>query len=839
MISSGMNPHGLEDVTLTFHVLDQQSDGTWAEINTYTSKNRLYCWARFPKEARDAWGDAWTVECIEDGENIETRYDELPKYYSYKMEDPEYVTMYVESENRYYYVTEDEDGDYVASSPVQEGVAPPVGAIHCSSYWGTAGDAERPLFMVRGKQDFYVQIFHVFSFGIPEYATVYILDTSGSMGGGDNNSNNYRKSTHAITQTLMEYFCMENCDARIFMYAGTYANNITAQDLGTLPERLENAITSEDTEAIDKIATDVNTLVDKVKKKGGSESMLTCMYYAIGDIYDKLIKGQIGDDVSAEYGGTYANIGGSYLRGITFFLLTDEPIWKSDTFYNVDTVINKNDWLKSWQQSSAPGHKKLPTSYPTANNPINGAGLRPNKIFVSQDLNDALTQMSYFYGININWGISYNLINSNDKFDLMPKEPNPPTVQYKPGNVIPGNTDGNVNTIRVVYDYGSDNYEYGKGHDPDYMYGYWVVPDKIPYPYQFMITVKLKIPEEYNIILKETSRMRPGDLLTSTDNIRQRWHYKGIQGGYRVYIAFRHWGNPCKIETPESTPENIKYYDWDTVVLPNVSCIQTVGAGDIGEGQYTWDYKEYDDYGQETTESITIGSSTILQLLDSGTYMKNYVKEFVMKPALVQKTDTIVFRIVNKYDTGVSPVATCGCGLDVYLNGVQVVSHIDSDWRTCEEEEVDGYRSIKFDENGFVQGVESSLGNERWMMSWNQPRSVGWIVDERASPPLPYTDGILVQSTPSNNYRIQTEYNAGIGTWPVVPTVYYSSVANGEKMPIQNEITVGFSGDNIISITADGATVVGGTYTKTVIEKIHGIAYTHPGDIVFKITYYE
>ena len=43
MIPNGLNPHGLEDRTLTFYVLEGDE-----VVFTCESTNRLYCWADFP-----------------------------------------------------------------------------------------------------------------------------------------------------------------------------------------------------------------------------------------------------------------------------------------------------------------------------------------------------------------------------------------------------------------------------------------------------------------------------------------------------------------------------------------------------------------------------------------------------------------------------------------------------------------------------------------------------------------------------------------------------------------------------------------------------------------------
>ena len=75
----------------------------------------------------------------------------------------------------------------------------------------------------------------------------------------------------------------------------------------------------------------------------------------------------------------------------------------------------------------------------------------------------------------------------------------------------------------------------------------------------------------------------------------------------------------------------------------------------------------------------------------------------------------------------------------------------------------------------------------------------------------------------------------------LLPTVYYASSNSGDSLGYfveQDEININFLG-SLVSVTANGSPVVGGTHKITVIEKINGIAYTHPGDTVFRITYYE
>ena len=72
MIPNGLNPHGLEDKTLTFHVIQNN-----VEMMTFVSLSRLYCWATFPENAK-MQGNEWTAQLA----NTEEEYNSLPKYVS-------------------------------------------------------------------------------------------------------------------------------------------------------------------------------------------------------------------------------------------------------------------------------------------------------------------------------------------------------------------------------------------------------------------------------------------------------------------------------------------------------------------------------------------------------------------------------------------------------------------------------------------------------------------------------------------------------------------------------------------------------------------------------------
>lgn len=145
MIPHGLNPHGLEDRTLTFCVLENGSP-----VFTCTSQNRLYCWATFPKELTDFLNNNYQVSPNEVELSIQMALDQdswnaLPKYKSKEM-----------------------SGNH---------------------------------FMIYGNQTFYYQVW--IESNLPDFATIYVLDISGSM----NNDSDKRKVKCGITGEIYEYNC--------------------------------------------------------------------------------------------------------------------------------------------------------------------------------------------------------------------------------------------------------------------------------------------------------------------------------------------------------------------------------------------------------------------------------------------------------------------------------------------------------------------------------------------------------------------------------------------------------------------------------------------------------
>ena len=238
MIPYGLNPFGLEDKILTYHFF--QNGIEYDTVPVKTHKNRLYCWAEIPQKYREDYGLEWSTQYA----STEAEWDALQKYYTKKMEELEPI---------------------VTSS----------GIVYPEPYWAETGyldssGRQRQMWMVHGNQDLYRCTF--INWAVPEYASVYVIDTSGSMGSGD-----YDSVKCSITEAISEYNCFEHSqtDSKMWMYNGTYASNIVSQRLGSLS--FENLLPKE-------IYNTVNDKINRITKRSSSEAMITCLYCAIADI---------------------------------------------------------------------------------------------------------------------------------------------------------------------------------------------------------------------------------------------------------------------------------------------------------------------------------------------------------------------------------------------------------------------------------------------------------------------------------------------------------------------------------------------------------------------------
>jgi hypothetical protein len=99
-------------------------------------------------------------------------------------------------------------------------------------------------------------------------------------------------------------------------------------------------------------------MVDRIKKNSSSETMITCMYKAVHEIQTELLY-PIWDN---------SQMGIAKLKGLTFVLLTDETVFKTEgsgsTFKDMDKVIvSGNAWIYNWNNSPT-NDNKFPTTIP-------------------------------------------------------------------------------------------------------------------------------------------------------------------------------------------------------------------------------------------------------------------------------------------------------------------------------------------------------------------------------------------------------------------------------------------------------------------------------------------
>ena len=97
-------------------------------------------------------------------------------------------------------------------------------------------------------------------------------------------------------------------------------------------------------------------ITEAMKKTSGSECMVTNMYYAIGDFITRIFTGPNAEPIGS----------GCNLSAATFFMLTDEDIFTSDTLDDYDKLVIANDpyyneWFHDWQTKAT---NKFPTVLP-------------------------------------------------------------------------------------------------------------------------------------------------------------------------------------------------------------------------------------------------------------------------------------------------------------------------------------------------------------------------------------------------------------------------------------------------------------------------------------------
>ena len=631
----GINPHGLEKRMIHYHVVVNDKELTTddefrAEFGIakpqMQMENGLYCWAGVPKELRENFGLLWTTQKATSREN----YSSLKKYASRKMEEPE------PGDAPYWATAENGYEQYMVVNRWEPGYE---------------GDANN-------EHHLYAHLWY--NWDKPEYATVVVVDTSGSMYGED-----YTVVKYAITQVLREYVRVASAasvdedyefNAKVILYSGTYLSNIkTTPLLGTF-DVVDNKVT------VDKLWKEVSKTIDSISKHGSSEAMLTLLYFAICKVYGNFLEKDAFEDGYL--------VSSRILRCVNFVLLTDESIVTSDTFVDVTRLSSSGDkWYSNfyhqWQSNAT---NKFPVDY--------SAGADE----VTQNINAALKQLSYFFGANLNWVISKKL---SPKGDVGVME-----------TLVPCIKGYNVALWKGEWPYGGDGKYHirnGTGTKATWKTESGTMYDDVP---------QWTVPSSFNIrplqaMPKITFRLKTGYFINSGYRLKKGDMYNGNKlGAGKLYMHGADNKNPFFFKYPD-----------DKFNLPN----QTVIGHNAG----------YSDEFQWMVHDVL--GSNIYNKGQQYTVPSNNWGSDITIDQLVPKSDEVVFRLVNKYDTSLTNPRICGCGLDVYLNGVQMVSHIDNGWNICYPDDGSGFRTIKYGgpDGKVVQGVTSSLSNGTWNMSWN------------------------------------------------------------------------------------------------------------------------
>lgn len=380
-------------------------------------------------------------------------------------------------------------------------------------------------YMIHQKQQFFYQTWG--ESRVPKFATMYVLDTSGSMGDSD-----YTQVKRAITSEIYEYNCydLETTSSKMFVYSGTYLSNMQVSDsvFGTIP--FGSASLSE-------IWHKVSPFVNGIAKNGGSESMITVLYYSISDF----IKRMFDSGENSTRPGKDCNI-----QSASFILLTDESIFTDDTLQNVDYLWDSrskwySEWFHIWMLTAT---NKFPVSLTTG-------GIAEEKKFkrrkFCKDITNAMKQMSYYYGVNFTWGLYGGL--STDSYDIDAVK-----------------TDGNACWLTKVtaLDPSSEQISRLDGEEA------WTISPNfhISYPHEGMQRIALQIPDGYiqdgMDALVDGITMQPSDQFNQT-SVLSHFH----KDSNSEYSAFRFFDEkeetePRQVRLPATSDMNLRpgTYHW-------------------------------------------------------------------------------------------------------------------------------------------------------------------------------------------------------------------------------------------------------------------------------------
>lgn len=113
----------------------------------------------------------------------------------------------------------------------------------------------------------------------------------------------------------------------------------------------------------------------------------------------------------------------------------------------------------------------------------------------------------------------------------------------------------------------------------------------------------------------------------------------------------------------------------DTFNMPDASVVNVTSGTAITNADLKWKVTD------RTGEHILAANAAYT--VPSGEVSDDWGRE-IRVDMLVRKTDTVEFKFPIKYDCyDDTTLYKCGNGLDVYLNGVKEIDHIDTYWQTC------------------------------------------------------------------------------------------------------------------------------------------------------------
>lgn len=214
MIPTTINPHGLEDRTLTLHVLENG-----IELETLKVKSRLYCYATFPSSVAGINITEWAInQCV-----LKEQYENEPKYVSREK-------------------------------------------------------ATGNKFMVLADQDFYFQTWIDVEDKTGAYAVVSIIDTSGSMGdekGDTKNALVTNLSEFACQDGIPKLFVFSGRNASTFTDNSQTLDhlNVSQSSISTLWDKINDVVNDimSSTSSSEAMMTCLYAAIGSVMSKDGGK----------------------------------------------------------------------------------------------------------------------------------------------------------------------------------------------------------------------------------------------------------------------------------------------------------------------------------------------------------------------------------------------------------------------------------------------------------------------------------------------------------------------------------------------------------------------------------------